>query len=766
LKTILRRLKSEKRGVSNVLVVMLSLILITVIVANVVLWNYQMNQLDIERMHESVKITEVSRLTRSAWSTAQNEFTAIKGNINSGSYIYTRAIDDIYETFREEAETVQHYSYPSSYNLIGGTSLVSGSLLDLQTNNDVYMVLGSYATGDENFVDQQSNVDGVADIGTHSNFTAEQYGPDGIYDTLTEADTGPIVLPVSNMNFTGSATRWSTTTAITRGTATYGYDSANGNPSPGSGAGSYYHKATSSAAKAADITFTTETSFTYSAGTPSSVYLSYAYNLSGTSIGTGGSLIIRLVKPDGTTADLSTVTLPAAAVAWTYSRGITVDPTLFTQSGTYKLQVVNRLVAGAKGTSNYVQLNFDDIGLSIKTINYQLDLEVQWVNVDYNQENVYLCIRTGALDSENLRVDVWTGSFWATVIDALQANAWNNVSVTAYLTSSTFTIRFKATDETNDLTQSSWQIDCALLYMERDYVQVEFVGNSTTQDWMQIVWAVDCSSTVSSVNITLQLYDYNASEYATSGDGFMTATIGTEDVTLNQTITVNPSRFRDAYGNWKMKIVGEGATPFNFKIDLIEIKITSPSVYRLEISNIFTIALSEYPLNYVYGLEIMVRYNVSEASERWFIKAYDWSSGSFSDVGFNFTEGNQPAANEWNNYTVSINTNWTRYVGGDGTIQIMFCDEGISESQTYVCIDFIGVRVILNGISLDIKNSGAITVHIIALWIINATHHMRYNLDFFVNPGESATCMRVDIALPQGNFVVKIVTERGNIDTF
>jgi hypothetical protein len=377
-----------------------------------------------------------------------------------------------------------------------------------------------------------------------------------------------------------------------------------------------------------------------------------------------------------------------------------------------------------------------------------------------------LCIKTGTLNDESLQVDVWTGSSWTTVITALTANAWNNVSVSDYLTSSTFTIRFKATDETNDLTQSSWQIDCALLYMERDYVQVEFVGNSTTQDWMQIVWAVDCSSTVSSVNITLQLYDYNASEYATSGDGFMTATIGTEDVTLNQTITVNPSRFRDAYGNWKMKIVGEGATPFNFKIDLIEIKITSPSVYRLEISNIFTIALSEYPLNYIYGLEIMVRYNVSEASERWFIKAYDWSSGSFSDVGFNFTEGNQPAANEWNNYTVSINTNWTRYVGGDGTIQIMFCDEGISESQTYVCIDFIGVRVILNGISLDIKNSGATTVHIIALWIINATHHMRYDLDFFVNPGESATCMRVDIALPQGNFVVKIVTERGNIDTF
>jgi hypothetical protein len=34
-----------------------------------------MNQLDIERMHESIKITNANRITRSAWFTAQNEFS-------------------------------------------------------------------------------------------------------------------------------------------------------------------------------------------------------------------------------------------------------------------------------------------------------------------------------------------------------------------------------------------------------------------------------------------------------------------------------------------------------------------------------------------------------------------------------------------------------------------------------------------------------------------------------------------------------------------
>jgi len=34
-----------------------------------------------------------------------------------------------------------------------------------------------------------SDVDSSVDKGTHSNFTAQQYGPDSIYDTLTEENT-------------------------------------------------------------------------------------------------------------------------------------------------------------------------------------------------------------------------------------------------------------------------------------------------------------------------------------------------------------------------------------------------------------------------------------------------------------------------------------------------------------------------------------------------------------------------------------------------
>jgi len=48
-------LKRNKRGVSNVIVVMLSLVLIVVIVGNVVLWSYQMDQLDWEKCKKKSK---------------------------------------------------------------------------------------------------------------------------------------------------------------------------------------------------------------------------------------------------------------------------------------------------------------------------------------------------------------------------------------------------------------------------------------------------------------------------------------------------------------------------------------------------------------------------------------------------------------------------------------------------------------------------------------------------------------------------------------
>lgn len=102
--------------------------------------------------------------------------------------------------------------------------------------------------------------------------------------------------------------------------------------------------------------------------------------------------------------------------------------------------------------------------------------------------------------------------------------------------------------------------------------EVEFTGTSNTQSWTQLVWTVDSSFTTTSVTTTLQLYNFNSGQYSTSGDGYMTDTIGTTDVTKTQTVTTNPTYYRNSTGGWKIKIKGvkSTATQFDWKGDLVK----------------------------------------------------------------------------------------------------------------------------------------------------------------------------------------------------
>jgi hypothetical protein len=68
-----RRLKRDRRGISNVIVVVLSLVIILAIVSNVVLWNYDMNQVDWEKMKENVTITGVTNANYGSQYNFKNE---------------------------------------------------------------------------------------------------------------------------------------------------------------------------------------------------------------------------------------------------------------------------------------------------------------------------------------------------------------------------------------------------------------------------------------------------------------------------------------------------------------------------------------------------------------------------------------------------------------------------------------------------------------------------------------------------------------------
>ena len=98
-------------------------------------------------------------------------------------------------------------------------------------------------------------------------------------------------------------------------------------------------------------------------------------------------------------------------------------------------------------------------------LNYELDLEEQFTSANFSRTSEELCIRMGAMDAEILSVQWWntTDSTWTTIIASLSADAWNNVSVTAYLTSATFTIKFIDGTTTSDEAQGTWDKDACLL---------------------------------------------------------------------------------------------------------------------------------------------------------------------------------------------------------------------------------------------------------------------------------------------------------------
>jgi hypothetical protein len=171
--------------------------------------------------------------------------------------------------------------------------------------------------------------------------------------------------------------------------------------------------------------------------------------------------------------------------------------------------------------------------------NYMLDIEEQWTNVDYAYPRQDLLIRTGNLSlNENLMVDVRAGSSWITVFDSLQPNTWNNVSVTPYISSQNFTIRFRDANNSSDPTQDSWNIDAVLLSPQPDIdvllsqldhtIVVELLQNGTMR-WLgqnlQLatqekpippvpVKAIHVNQTINGVNqeVPFQIEDW-ASEY-------------------------------------------------------------------------------------------------------------------------------------------------------------------------------------------------------------------------------------------------------------
>ena len=198
-----------------------------------------------------------------------------------------------------------------------------------------------------------------------------------------------------------------------------------------------------------------------------------------------------------------------------------------------------------------------------------------------------------------------------------------------------------------------------------------------------------------------------------------------------------------------------------------------PPKYMLHFNGTFIIDVSAYPLATIQTVEIQLRYNASDTEEKWYLKAYNWATGEYSDSDFNTTSGSQPsAAGEWVSYAVNLTDQWRSYVRDDGTMYIKIHDEipeppgPPSGVHTTISVDFLAVRAVGSWALFTFRNDGPLTSHLVSLWIINSTHHRRYDIDLIINSGQILTYPRFDISLPSGEYIVKVATERGNIATY
>jgi len=114
--------------------------------------------------------------------------------------------------------------------------------------------------------------------------------------------------------------------------------------------------------------------------------------------------------------------------------------------------------SGNKGTYRFGVINLS----GLVDTNYELDLEIQFTEVDVSNNYDEISIFTGSASGEILDVYIWNGASWDSLITDLASNQWNNA--TRSITEETVTLRFLGTSEINDTTQDTWEIDCAFLY--------------------------------------------------------------------------------------------------------------------------------------------------------------------------------------------------------------------------------------------------------------------------------------------------------------
>ncbi len=449
---------------------------------------------------------------------------------------------------------------PLVYNLLGGTSRVSGGLVDVESDDDNYMSFASYPSlsVSDSIDSNTSDVDFSINVGTHSNFSAQTEGPDSVTDMLIEENTGGgnrTLIHAESFEGTWPPKDWSETDNWFQ-ESNYVRDGIYSADFDGSFFGSSGYL----------------TSPSMDCSDAFAIYVEFWWFDDDL-----GDDDFELEYYNGSVwNNHQDLNQRESGNGWHHYTENLTDSQYFVSNFQIRWWATS-LGYGETGCVDLVTVKKQIQGPA----NYQLELEVQWTNVLYNVSNTNLCVFADALGSEGISLEVWNDTLWVVLLIDL-TSGWNNVSVVQYLGSPLFTVRFRGSLETGDTFQDSWDIDVLLLHAwsADRLVEVEFTGSSRSGEIAQVIWTLDSCWTSSLVNVTLQLYNYSLDDYSTEGDGYfnyISSMTPGEDETRRRIITINPLHYRNVSGYWKVRITGLKTLDVNFelKVDLIRYEISS-----------------------------------------------------------------------------------------------------------------------------------------------------------------------------------------------
>jgi len=500
-------------------------------------------------------------------------------------------LNDITDYVDNNSSDVDGFSDRGSHSNFTAEQYGPDSIYDTLTEE----FTGTLTNSTEDFVDDLSNVDGVADKGTHSNFTAEKYGPDSIYDTLTETNTA---------NGTGD---WTTPESVLDHCGEEGGYEAN---------------------KTIDEIL--ESDWRHYATELHWIVYDMGQGMKMTKVRIFPGTTPQQYTPEDVTVYVSSdATFDESEIVvegWNVTKGGWDESPSFSAIGRY-IKVADMNTTQPQDQMKMAFYEFD----AYSEPNYELDLEVQWTNVNYNETNEELCIYGGTMGDENLRVDVWNGSTWINIAADLY-QGWNNISVTDHLASSTFTIRFKGVTETNDTTQDSYEIDAALLHVWTpgiDNYELDLEVQFTDVDFDEVNEEL-CIYAGSLTSESLQV-DY------WTGTGWNTLLSSlTASSWNNVSVSLTSSTFTIRF---KGTVETEDATEDSWQIDAVLLHVwTGDANYKLDLEVQWTNA------DYDELNEQLCIYTGSLTSEDLRVEAWTGSSWVFLT---------NLAASTWNNVSVS-----------------------------------------------------------------------------------------------------------------